>query len=311
MVPGKGWGRGVNLRIAIFGGTGLLGKGLVDYFNAKGHQITVFSRNPLQHPYATYSGVSVLPLDPPLHHSLESQDVVINLAGESISRRWTRKRKKEILHSRVKTTGTVVEAINQVQVKPELYIQASATGYYPASGDRPFHESSGPGGSFLSRVVVQWEKAAQTLDKDVRMAIIRTGVVISNQGGMLPKILLPIKLMLGGIPGKGENWVSWIHMQDFVRAVEFLAENRELSGIFNFTAPGTVMMKDLVKTAASLLKRPSLFRIPGFLIRLVLGEMGKEMVLGSQKVIPEKLMSEGYRFVFPDIRDALKKEITG
>lgn len=288
-----------------------MGRALVHYFRQKDYRITVFSRNPEGHPFHSIPDVEVLLFDHSIHHELESKNVVINLAGANIARRWTTKWKKKIIDSRVDTTIAVVEALKKVKEQPDIFIQASATGYYPTSGEMVHTEKSVPGKSFLSEVVVNWEKPLDGLNKDQRTAVIRTGAVVSGDGGMLPKILLPMRMWMGGFPGKGENWISWIHIDDFVQGVEFIINKNNLNGKFNFTSPHPVRMKDLVKRAASIAKRPAWFRIPPLLIKLVLGEMGREMILGSQKVIPEKLLKQGYKFKFPQINDALKKELTG
>ena len=292
-------------KVAVFGGTGLIGRSLIDFLIAEGYDVTVFTRN-IEKAKTVFGGkINFFLNEDMLTGALANHEIIINLAGEPISKRWTEFRKRQIRDSRINFTSDLIKSINTLEKKPRIYIQGSATGYYPFSSGESFTERSGKGNSFLSETVSEWEAAAGSLDKNVRKLIIRTGVVLSSRGGMLPKITAPLKWFLGAIPGRGRNWISWIHIQDLVSAVMFLINNRALQGVFNMCSSEPVMMKDLVSHCGRILKRPVYFRIPEFVIRLLFGRMGEETVLSSQKVIPEKLSKSGFRFRFPDIRNAL------
>ncbi len=302
-------GHNIKRKISVFGGTGLIGRALVRSLNHDNFEISVFSRDINRTTGLITDKISLFPIDHTISKNLENQDIVINLSGENISKRWTKKQKDRILDSRVKSTQRIVSAVNSLKKKPELFIQASAAGYYPFSKSENFNEDSPQGNSFLSRVVLSWEASSAELDTSVRKIILRTGVVITIAGGMLPKLIRPIKLFAGGIPGKGDNWISWIHIDDVVSVLLFLIDSKRSDGIYNLTAPEPVKMKDMIRFCGSVLKRPVILRIPEFLIRIFFGKMGMETILSSQRVVPERLISERYFFKFSDYKKALKKEL--
>ncbi len=297
-------------RAAIFGGTGLIGRALSEFLITNGYKISIFSRNPEKSTINKSEFLSLYPFDDHIIENLEGHQIIINLTGENISSRWTEKKKKKIIDSRVITTKKIIKAINNMKKKPEVYIQASAIGFYPFSKTEIFNESSIKGDSFLSEVVGRWESASQSLDANVRKVIIRKGVVISKHGGMLPKIILPIRLFTGGIPGKGDNWVSWIHIDDVAASVLFLIKNRFLKGIFNLTGPYPVEIKDLILFCGKILRRPVPFKIPHFIIKILFGKMGVETILSSQKVIPKRLLENNYSFSYSNFKEAIEKELS-
>ncbi|MBE0637503.1 MAG: TIGR01777 family protein [Bacteroidales bacterium] len=299
------------MKIILIGATGFIGQQLVKNLSSKKHHLTIVSRNKakaekifLNHSdFAGWDG-----RDPKaLTDIINCSDAVINLAGESIAGgRWTDKRKQQILSSRIQSTKAVVNAINEADKKPKVLIQASAVGYYGADNIRTFDENSSAGKGFLADVTVQWEQAAKELDKSVRVVFLRTGVVLDYNGGALPKMAMPFKLGIGGHIGLGKQWFSWIHIDDEVRAIEFLLENENAFGPFNLTAPEPVTMKEFSKTLGKALKRPSWLHVPSFAIKLLMGKMGEEMLLSGQRVVPKKLMELGFTFRYTIVFDALK-----
>jgi hypothetical protein len=231
---------------------------------------------------------------------------VINLAGESLaSGRWTEKRKEQIVKSRIETVQAVVEAINRTERKPEVLIQASAIGYYGSDSKKAFTENDPPGDTFLAQVSQQWEDATAGLHPDVRLVKIRTGIVIGADGGALQEMAKPFKFGVGGYIGSGKQWFSWIHIDDEIRAIQFFLENKDTQGVYNLTAPSAVRMKTFARELGRVLHRPSWIPVPAFAIKALMGQMGNEMLLASQKVIPQRLIEAGFSFHFEEVRPAL------
>jgi len=232
---------------------------------------------------------------------------VINLAGDNLaSGKWNRYKKAGILHSRLDATRAIIAAIKQVDNKPSVVIQSSAVGYYGPSGLQKLNEQSPPGKGFLSDVCQKVEFCTEQMENlDVRLVVIRTGVVIGSGGGALLKIARPFKFFLGGHPGSGRQWFSWISLKDQVAAIRFLLENEDQQGVFNLTAPEPVTMKKFCKALGRVLHRPSLFFVPGFILRLRFGEMADEIILSGQRVVPERLLDAGFKFEHLEIKQAL------
>lgn len=304
------------MKIILIGATGFIGQQLVKQLTSKKHHLTIVSRNkskaekifPNHRDFAVWDG-----RDPKaLTDIINGSDAVINLAGESIAGgRWTDKRKQQILSSRIQSTQAVVNAINEADKKPKVLIQPSAVGYYGADNTRTFDENANAGKGFLADVTVQWEQAAKDLDKSVRLVFLRTGVVLDRNGGALPQMVMPFKYGIGGHIGSGNQWFSWIHIDDEVRAIEFLLENEKTSGAYNLTAPEPVTMKMFAKSIGKTLKRPSWLHVPAFAIKLLMGQMGEEMILSGQRVIPKKLQDEGFDFRYKQVDDALRNIFAG
>lgn len=232
---------------------------------------------------------------------------IINLAGENVaSGKWNRSKKAGILHSRLDTARAIISAIKQVENKPSVIIQSSAVGYYGSRGIERLNEQSPSGKGFLADVCRKVEFCTEQIENlETRLVVIRTGVVLGLDGGALPRLSKPFKFFLGGHPGSGRQWISWISMHDQVAAIRFLLENENQQGVFNLTAPEPVTMKKFCKTLGRILHRPSLFFIPGFVLRKVLGEMADEILLSGQRVFPEKLLDAGFQFEHPQVKDAL------
>lgn len=234
-------------------------------------------------------------------------DAVVNLAGESInSGRWTKKRKEALLNSRTETTRILVKAMNNMNPKPSAYINASAIGYYGTSQTETFTEKSQRvGGDFLSRVALAWEKEAQEAEKaGIRTVYARLAMTLGNEGA-LPLIVLPYIWFVGGSIGRGDQWISWVHIEDAVRAIDFAIQNSSLRGPLNVSAPEPLPMDEFGRKIARTLSRPHWLAQPGFLFRLALGERS-QLVLQGQKVLPEKLLKHGFRFHYPDAEKALQ-----
>jgi len=238
---------------------------------------------------------------------------IINLAGEGIaSGRWTERKKRGILESRLNAGGAVVEAVEKAGDKPRVVIQASGIGYYGDSGDEIVEESSLPGSGFLSDVAGKWEPSTKGVQSaGVRHVIIRTGVVLGVDGGFLSRVLLPFRLFVGGRLGSGKQWIPWIHLDDEVTAIRFLMEKEDLQGVFNLTAPNPLTSKDFFGLLGKVLRRPSWLPVPGFALRLLLGEMAKELILSGQRAVPKRLLDSGYEFKYPDAEPALREILTG
>ncbi|MBS3765817.1 TIGR01777 family oxidoreductase, partial [Candidatus Bipolaricaulota bacterium] len=244
---------------------------------------------------------------------LEEADAVVNLAGENIAGsglvpdRWTEEKKERILNSRLDAGNAVKKAFKAVDHEPEVLVQSSAVGYYGATGDRIVTEGSEPGEDFLAETAVQWEEVTEPLEgMGVRRVVIRTGLVLDTEGGAFPRLLLPFKYFVGGPLGDGQQYYSWIHIQDEARAIRFLLENEAASGPFNLTAPEPVTNESFAKELGRVTGRPSVFKVPGFLIRALFGEAAT-LVLDGQRAKPEALIEQGFEFRHPNLSGALKE----
>lgn len=295
------------MRIAITGGTGLVGKALSDSLRADGHDLYILTRKSQNGYQKGVSYVKWLTQDADPASELEAVDVMINLAGESInSGRWTETRKARILSSRVHATNEVVSIIKRLNQKPKLLINASGIGFYGTSLEKTFTEANEKAGDdFLAQTVKQWEAAtSEAQELGVRTVFARFGVILDKKGGALPRIALPYRMFAGGTVGSGNQWLSWIHIDDVVRGLRHLIETSEISGPVNFCVPEAVTMKTFGKTIGSVLNRPHWIPAPSLALRLLLGEMSM-LVLEGQKVVPTKLVDSGFTFTYPTLREAL------
>jgi uncharacterized protein (TIGR01777 family) len=233
---------------------------------------------------------------------------IVNLAGENVSGHvWTDEFKKKIRASRIDAGKAVVEAIKAAKKKPRVVIQASGIGYYGPHGDEELDEENAAGEDFLADVAVQWEASTEPVGKHgTRRAIIRTGVVLSREGGALERMVLPFKLFLGGPLGSGRQWFPWIHISDEVRAIRFLIEQSSASGSFNLAAPNPTTSTEFSRTLGSILKRPALLRVPEFILKIPFGEMASMLVTG-QRALPKRLLEAGFVFSFPTLEGALQE----
>ncbi|EHQ91011.1 TIGR01777 family oxidoreductase [Desulfosporosinus youngiae] len=298
------------MNVLIFGGTGFLGRHLTEELLSCGYQVSVITRNRQMIANKIESDVELLEWDntTPLSsiRNLGAIDGVINFAGESIgNRRWTDSVKPEILNSRINSTRAIVNAINDGTIKPKVLINASAVGYYGSHQNEKITESEAPGQDFLAEVCRKWEAEAYKVHKQsTRVVTIRIGIVLGSQGA-LARMVTPYKFYVGGPLGKGDQWLSWIHIQDLLRMLRFIIEQDQVTGPVNGTAPNPVTMKDFSKTLGEVLGRPSWLPAPEFLLRMALGQMS-EMLLHGQRAIPKKIVEAGFEFRFPDLKSALE-----
>ncbi len=301
------------MRVIITGGTGLIGRELVRNLQSHGHGAVVLSRHPEGREVP--GNVDMVKWDAESPEGwvdeVEKSDAIVNLAGENIAGsgllpdRWTERKKRRILNSRLKAGKAVTEAVKAADNRPEVVVQASAVGYYGTSEDKVFTEDSPPGEDFLADVAVEWEGVTAPVEElGIRRLVIRTGIVLSSKGGVLPRLTLPHRFFLGGPLGSGRQWYSWIHIEDEVRAIRFLLESEEVSGAVNLTAPNPRRNAEFAEELGSLLDRPSSFRVPTFLIRAIFGE-ASTLVVDGQRVRPARLEELGFEFNFAELDRAL------
>ena len=298
------------MRILIPGGSGLIGRALTTDLTADGHEVILLSRTP-QRVTGLPNGARAEAWDGRTAegwlHLADGADAIINLAGENIGAgRWTAGRKKRIRDSRVHAGAAVVEAVKGAANKPGVVIQASGSGYYGPRGDERINEAETAGDDFPSRVSIDWEASTAPVETlGVRRAIIRSGVVLSTDGGALPRMLLPFKLFAGGPLGGGRQWFSWIHIQDQIRAIRFLIDHREANGAFNLCAPNPLTNADFSRALGRALGRPAFMPTPGFALKLLFGEMST-ILLDGQRALPQRLLELGFEFQFPEAEGALR-----
>lgn len=295
------------MRAIIAGGTGFIGKSLVEELKAHDWEIVVLSRRPKKVAEAFETGVIGMDWENGDWPDMIGPDTaIVNLAGANIAAgRWTGSRKQHILKSRVNAGKRLVEAVKKSGSLPAVMIQASAVGYYGPCGSALVDEYAPSGTGFLADVTRQWEASTAGLESmGVRRCLIRTAMVLGN-GGALERMMTPFRLYLGGPVGSGLQGMSWIHMRDEVGAIRFLMENRATSGPYNLTSPEPVNSRVFAKTLGKVMGRPSAFPVPGIALRLLFGEMADEVLLSGQMAQPERLLKAGYSFRFPALHDAL------
>jgi hypothetical protein len=303
--------------VIISGATGFIGTVLVKKLVARNYHVVVLSRNPGKAAAFNSSPVKVVACDGRSAngwgHYADGAYGIINLAGENIAAgRWTPARKTAILQSRLAAGSAIVEAVTLSARKPRVVIQASGIGYYGNRGDTVLDETSSVGTGFLSDVAIQWEKSTEPVEAlGVRRAIIRTGIVLGRDGGFLSRVLLPFKLFMGGCMGSGRQWLSWVHMEDEVSAICFLLEQDAAQGAFNLSSPQPLNAKDFFAEVGRALGRPSWLPVPGFALRMLLGEMAEELILSGQRALPARLLEAGYAFHYPSAQHALQNILSG
>jgi uncharacterized protein (TIGR01777 family) len=295
-------------RVLISGASGLIGSALVGSFAAQGVRVVQLVRGRASKSASSSSRVSWDPLATLAVGVASGFDAVIHLSGESVVGRWTEEKKSAIFESRVVVTRNLATALAKSEVKPGVFVSASAVGFYGNRGDEILREESPGGQGFLPEVCREWEDASKiAAAAGIRTVNLRTGLVLSGKGGALVKILTPFKLGLGGRIGSGKQWWSWIHVDDMVGGIHHVLGAEWLSGPVNMVAPNPLRNAEFAKVLASVLGRPAIFPVPEFGLRLVFGKMAAdEMFLASQRVAPEKLSGSGYAFRFPDLRSALE-----
>lgn len=291
------------MRLVVAGGSGFLGSALVAFLRRNGHTVTVLTRG------AAGSGGQVRwsPTDPsgPWADAVASSDAVVNLAGESIAGpRWTAERKRALVQSRIETTQALARTIRSAPTPP-AFISGSAVGYYGATNGEALTEDSPPGSDFMARLCVDWEAAAAQAAPLTRVVCLRSGVVLAPQGGALPQLALPFRFFVGGPIGSGRQYVSWIHLDDWVALAHIAITDSTLSGPLNLTAPRPVTNRELATALGKALHRPSFVPTPALPLRIALGEMADAAILNGQRVVPARAQSIGYRFRYATIDEAL------
>lgn len=298
------------MQILITGGTGFIGKTLCRQLLQRGHQLTVFSRQPPER-VRGFCGESVMPVSSLKELSSRSVfDAVVNLAGEPIAaKRWTEARKRLLWNSRVGLTSALVDFIAAVETKPKVIVSGSAVGYYGNRGDALLDEDSDGSDDFSHRLCAAWEEAAsRATGHGIRVCLLRTGLVIGRNGGFLQQLLPLFKWGLDGRIGSGRQWMSWVHLDDHVAITEYLLDNAHLDGVFNATAPNPVTNREFTECLARVLKRPALLPVPATALHLALGELA-ELLLGGQRVVPRRLLNERFRFQYERLEEALRDAV--
>jgi uncharacterized protein (TIGR01777 family) len=278
------------MQILISGSSGLIGSALKVDLEANGHEIVALPRT----------------FDDPIDFT--GVDAFVHLAGESIATgRWTAEKKRKIKESRIKGTAQLAKQISLSEEKPSVFICASAIGYYGDREEEKLDESSDMGSGFLPEVCKEWEDASQPVeDAGIRTVRLRTGIVLSSEGGALQKMSTPFKMGGGGILGSGAQYMSWISLDDEVAIIRYLIDNSNIRGPVNLVSPNAVTNKEFTKTLGTVLKRPPILPMPAFAARLLFGEMADALLLSSARVYPQKLLQSGYEFKYPTLEPALR-----
>lgn len=297
------------MKIMITGGTGFLGRTLTDTLLQQGHDITIFGRS-INKIHALFGDAVTALTDLQQLSGGPGHDVIVNLAGAPIfDRRWSKSRKKLLRDSRIDLTRQLVDIIALLPHKPHTLISGSAIGYYGDQGGTVLTEQSPTVSDFSQQLCADWEQEAlQAKQYGIRVCLIRTGLVLGAKGGMLQRMLPPFKLGLGGRIGNGRQWMSWIHIQDWVAIVDKMINDTALNGPYNATAPNPVTNSEFSDTLAGVLKKPACLPLPSFVLKPLLGEMS-ELVLGSQRVMPERLMQLGFQFRYTELEPALQEVV--
>jgi uncharacterized protein (TIGR01777 family) len=299
--------------IVVSGASGFIGSRLAKSLTTDGHRVVRLARRQTR-PVAG----DVIRWDPESGQidsdalGRVSPDAVVNFAGEPIGQRWTAQRRREIRDSRVKGTTLLAQAIASLPRRPSVLVSGSAMGYYGAHrGDELLDEESPAGSDFLAQTAREWEQATEAAaDAGIRVVLSRTGLVLGADGGVLGRMLLPFRLGLGGRLGTGHQWMSWISLDDMVRAIRFVLESESLRGPVNMATPGPVQNTEFTRTLAGVLGRPAVFPVPSIVLELLFGTMADNTLLASQRMVPKRLAGAGFEFRHPRLDEALRFELT-
>ena len=296
------------MRVLITGASGLVGRELQKSFAAKGYDMLLASRSEPadeQHIQWTVEDGFAEP------EKLEGLDAVVHLAGENVSGlRWTEEKKRSIRDSRVLGTRNVVTAISKLKNRPKVFVASSAIGFYGERGDEEITESSAAGDNFLAEVSKAWESESRRAeDAGIRTVLLRTGIVLTKEGGALGTMLTPFKLGVGGVVGSGKQWMSWISMEDHIAVINYVIENENIRGAVNSVSPNPVTNEEFTKTLGDVLYRPTFLPLPEFAVSMVFGEMGDALLLASTKVLPKRLEDAGFQFKYPQLKPAIENAV--
>jgi len=287
--------------IVVAGGSGFLGGALVQALRSGGHQVSILTRRPVKPGDVQWNPAETGAWVP----AVQGADAVVNLAGEAIAgARWTPARKKMLRDSRLVSTRAIARAILSA-ARPPVLLSASGIGYYGTHDEQPLTEDSPPGEDFLATLCQEWERAALDAASVTRVVLLRTGVVLGTGGGALAELARPFKLFAGGPIGSGSQFVSWVHLDDWVGLAQWAIATPAVAGPLNLTAPTPVTNADLAHALGTAMHRPSFVAAPAFAVRLIAGEMADAAILNGQRVLPAKALAHGYRFEHPTIESAL------
>lgn len=279
-------------KVIISGQTGFLGSNLSSFLNESGYDVVGLGRKDfLLEPMA-------------LRDKLEGAEIVIHLAGAPIIGRWTASYMQEVYESRILTTRKLVSAMGLLKQKPDVFLCASAVGIYPDEG-RHNENSAAVNDGFLGKVTTDWEREAAQAGEICRTVMLRFGIMLGQKGGALKKMALPFRLGVGGRIGSGKQMMSWIHIEDVMSAIHFVITQPDFKGPVNFTAPEPLSNREFTKTLARVMRRPAIFPVPAFMLRLVFGQ-GSVVLTGGQTALPTKLQESGFDFKYPDLETALR-----
>ncbi len=302
------------MKVAITGATGFVGSRLVERLSEEGHHVVVLTRSvrkaEQRFPQSQFPNLEFVTFSPEIIDEwkgvISGCDGVVNLAGEPIAeKRWSVDQKNEILNSRIDTTRSLAQAIEQAESKPQVLVSGSAIGYYGTSETATYDESSGPGDDFLAEVCKQWEAEAQKVADGIRLVTLRIGIVLDN-GGAMGKMLPAFKAFAGGPIGSGNQWFSWVDREDLVSLIIKALTDGQMTGAYNATSPNPVTMKQMTDTLGSVMSRPAWMPVPGFALELMLGE-GAKVVLEGQKVMPKQTQASGFEYQYGELKDSLKR----
>jgi uncharacterized protein (TIGR01777 family) len=292
------------MTLLIAGGSGFLGTALTTALRAAGHRVMILTRRPRRDGDVQWFA---RPNDITWRHAIERSDAVINLAGESIAgQRWTEDRKRAIRGSRIAATSALVAAVKAAARPPGVFISSSAVGFYGTHGDEVITEESPSGADFLSDVCRQWETLAIEAASRSRVVLVRSGMVLDRTGGALPQLALPFRLFAGGPIGTGQQYMSWIALEDWIGLISWVLTKNHVSGPLNFTAPAPVTNREFARTLGRVLRRPSFIPAPAAAVQFALGDLADALILGGQRVVPARVQALGYEFRYPSLEPALR-----
>lgn len=296
------------MKVLITGASGLIGQALQKSFAERGYELLLASRKDPQDEQHIQWDIETGFAEP---EKLEGIDAVVHLAGENVSGlRWTEEKKKAIRDSRVLGTRNVVDAISNLKNKPKVFIASSAIGFYGERGDEAVTESSAAGDNFLAEVSKAWESESRRAeDAGIRTVLLRTGIVLSKDGGALAAMMTPFKLGVGGVVGSGKQWMSWISLDDQIAVINYAIENENLRGAVNAVSPNPVTNQEFTKTLGEVLYRPTFLPLPEFAVSMIFGEMGDTLLLASTKVLPKRLEDAGFEFKYPELKAAIEHAV--